>query len=484
MSLMSTAPASTPLPRIAIAAPASGHGKTTVATGIMAALQKRGRDVAGFKVGPDFIDPGYHGLATGKPGRNLDPFLTSEELIAPLLLHGARTPSAQDPDKFADIAVIEGVMGLFDGRIGSEGFASTAHVAALTRTPIVLVLDISHISRTAGALVHGLATYDPSIALSGVILNKSASARHHKEVRDAVEAAGVPVVGVLPRDGGIAAPSRHLGLVPVEERDEAADTIALLAERVADHIDLDAITAIAAKATPLQTPAWSPHDHVTAPATSTRPRVAVAGGRAFTFRYAETTELMRAAGLEPFIFDPTGDCALPDDVAGIYLGGGFPQVHAAQLSQTAVTDSLAHAVRRGVPTVAECAGYLYLSSTLDGHPMAGVLPAHAAMGPRLTLGYRQAIAPSDSLLAPAGSRVTGHEFHRTTTTVDLSHDAPAWLLDGQADGLSADPAGTGRPTVHASYLHTHWAGYPALAQAFANAAHEYAAMHVEVSRGA
>ncbi|GAB3306555.1 cobyrinate a,c-diamide synthase [Epidermidibacterium keratini] len=480
---MTAAPVSTPLPRVAIAAPASGHGKTTVATGIMAALHNRGCDVAGFKVGPDFIDPGYHGLATGKPGRNLDPFLTSEELIAPLLLHGASTPISGDPEKIADIAVIEGVMGLFDGRIGSEGFASTAHVARLTRTPIVLVLDISHISRTAGALVHGLATYDPTVALSGVILNKSASARHDKEVRSAVEAAGIPVVGVLPRDAGIAAPSRHLGLVPVEERDEAADTIALLAERVADHIDLDAIAAIAAKAAPLTTKAWSPHDHVT-PVSQANPRIAVAGGRAFTFRYAETTELMRAGGLEPFIFDPTGDEPLPDDVAGIYLGGGFPQVHAAALSQTAATDSLAHAVRRGVPTVAECAGYLYLSSTLDGHPMAGVLPAHAAMGPRLTLGYRQAIAPTDSFLAPAGSRVTGHEFHRTATTVDISRGGPAWLLDGQADGIVADPAARGRATVHASYLHTHWAGHPELAQAFANAAHEYAALHVEVPRGA
>ena len=527
----------TRLPRLVVAAPASGHGKTTIATGLMAALRREGLAVGGFKVGPDFIDPGYHSLATGRPGRNLDPFLTDESLIEPLLLHGAQ---AHGP---TDIAVIEGVMGLFDGRLGHDGFASTAHVATLTRSPIVLVLDVSHLSRTAAAIVHGLATFDPQVRLAGVILNKAASARHTREVRSALESTGLPVLGVLPRDAGIEAPSRHLGLVPVEERAEAAATIARMAERVADHLDLTAIVAIAHAAPDLTRMPWSPSAALAASRPSLpsslpsgargsdateregspgtrRPVVAVAGGRSFTFRYAETEELLRAAGLEPVLFDPTGDADLPPGTAGLYLGGGFPEVHATELTANRpLRQAIRAAVDQGMPTVAECAGLLYLCRSVDGHEMVGALPATAVMGPRLTLGYRTAVATVDSLLGPAGQRVTGHEFHRTTVTADLGpvalgrsttyesghstegaghatyesgHStggvvewplsytrdstarAPGWLLDGRPDGLSLDPAGTGRATVHASYLHVHWAGHPQLAARFADAVHEFA----------
>ena len=208
----------TPLPRVVIAAPASGQGKTTIAVGIMAALSRAGHAVAPAKVGPDYIDPGYHALATGRPGRNLDPWLTSEELIVPLLLHGARTP---DP---ADVAVIEGVMGLFDGRIGTGGFASTAHLATLTRSPVILVADISSAARTIAATLHGLRTFDPGVDVVGVILNKAGSVRHAHEVRSSVEAIGLPVLGVLPRDAGVSAPSRHLGLIPAAERTDASTT--------------------------------------------------------------------------------------------------------------------------------------------------------------------------------------------------------------------------------------------------------------------
>ena len=204
------------LPRLLVAAPASGHGKTTIATGVMAALAARGHVVSGHKVGPDYIDPGYHALATGRPGRNLDPHLTDPALIAPLLLHGARG---------ADLAVVEGVMGLFDGQIGGDGFASTAHVAALTRTPVVLVVDVSHASRSIGAVVHGMATFEPGVQIAGVILNKAGSARHATEVVSAIGRTGVPVLGILQRDQGVSAPSRHLGLVPAEERDEAASAL-------------------------------------------------------------------------------------------------------------------------------------------------------------------------------------------------------------------------------------------------------------------
>lgn len=469
----------TVLPRLVVSAPGSGHGKTTLATGLMAALRARGLGVAGFKVGPDFIDPGYHSLATGRPGRNLDPFLTSQTLVAPMLVHGA---TADGP---TDVAVIEGVMGLFDGRIGGDGYASTAHVASLTRTPIVLALDVSHMTRTAAAIVHGLATFEPGVRVAGVVLNKAASGRHIREVWSALDATGVPVLGVLPREAGIEAPSRHLGLVPAAERDEAVESISLLADRVAEHVDLDHVMSIARSAADLEVTPWDASTALGDAARpdavgsrSRRPVVAVAGGRAFTFRYAETDELLRAAGLEPVVFDPLSAPRLPAGTAGLYLGGGFPEVHAEGLSaNSSLREDIRRSVQAGLPTVAECAGMLYLSASVDGSEMVGVIPGVGSMGPRLALGYRTAVAPGDSVLGVPGTRVTGHEFHRTTISADdgRSATAAAWLLDGAPDGFALDPAGTGRATLHASYLHTHWAGHPHLAAHFADAVHAYAA---------
>jgi cobyrinic acid a,c-diamide synthase len=455
----------TALPRLVIAAPASGHGKTTVATGLMGALSATDLKVAGFKAGPDYIDPGYHTLATGRPGRNLDPYLCGEEQVAPLLLHGAQTPEP------ADVAIIEGVMGLFDGQIGAEGFASTAHVASLVRAPVIMVLDTSHMSRTAAAIVHGLNTFDPNIRLSGVIINKSGSDRHAAEIIAALHATDIEVLGVLPRDAGIEIPSRHLGLVPAAERVEAAEAVSQLARRISDHVALDSIMSIAQAAPALEAEPWSADQHVRPPSEA-RPVVAIAAGRAFSFRYAETDELLRAAGCEPVIFDPASDEQLPVGTAGLYLGGGFPEMHATELS---ANDALRHQIRAaiedGMPTVAECAGLLYLCRSLDGVPMVGAVKAAAIMTKRLTLSYRTVIADRDHLLARGGTQVTGHEFHRTT--VEPSHGpAAAWLLDGEPIGFSLDPADTGHETLHASYLHLHWAGYPELAQRFANAVHD------------
>ncbi|QGN58136.1 cobyrinate a,c-diamide synthase [Nostocoides sp. HKS02] len=447
------------LPRFVVAAAASGQGKTTVAVGIMAALSRRGLEVAPAKVGPDYIDPGYHALATGRPGRNLDPWLQGEDQLLPLLLNGFRTP------RLADLAVVEGVMGLFDGRLGTQGWASTAHVATVTSSPVVLVVDISSAARTVAATVHGLRTFDSAVRVAGVVLNKSGSPRHADEVRRSVEATGVPVLGVLPRDAGVSAPSRHLGLVPAAERPDAESALDRLAEQTARFVDLDALLEIASTAPDVQATPWSPPTRVDRP-----PRVvAVAGGRAFTFRYAETDELLRALGCEPVVFDPAVDTSLPTGTSGIYLGGGFPEVYAASLATNrALLAEVREAVAAGVPTVAECAGLLYLSQAVDGHALVGAVPAQAAMHPRLTLRYRTATTNHDSLLGPAGTTVRGHEFHRTR--LDPGHGpTPAWLLDGDPEGFSLAP--TGRPSVHASYLHTHWAGHPELAAHFAAAVH-------------
>jgi cobyrinic acid a,c-diamide synthase len=445
------------LPRIVVAAPASGHGKTTVATGIMAALRRRGHTVSGHKVGPDYIDPGYHALATDRPGRNLDPYLVGEERLVPLLLHGAHG---------ADVAVIEGVMGLYDGQLGGDGFASTAHVAAVTATPVVLVVDVSRASRSIAAVVHGMRTFDSSIRIVGVVLNKAGSPRHAREVLDALAATGLPVLGVLQRDDGIVVPSRHLGLVPAAERGGAAVELDRLAERIHTHLDLDQLLDLARAATDLDAQPWEATAQVT-PTGGPRPLVAMAGGRAFTFRYAETEELLRAAGCDTVTFDPLVDDDLPAGARALYLGGGFPEVYASQLSANLrLRKELLDAVSSGMPTIAECAGLLYLCRTLDGHPMIGALGADATMTPRLTLGYRAAIVATDQLTGAAGSRVHGHEFHRTITT-PVSGPKPAYIVDGRAEGF-------GSATLSASYLHLHWAGQPHLAERLAQAARAFA----------
>lgn len=439
------------LPRLVIAAPATGQGKTTVSTGLMAALSRAGHVVSGHKVGPDYIDPGYHALACGRPGRNLDPHLVGEERIVPLLRHGAAG---------ADVALVEGVMGLYDGRVGGHGFSSTAHVAALTRTPVVLVVDISRSSRSIGAVVHGMATWDDTVEVAGVILNKAGSPRHAAEVRDSI---ALPVLGVLPRDEEVAAPSRHLGLVPAAERELSAAALDRLAEQVATHVDLDAVLALARAAPDLTETPWDPGREI-APPTPGRPVVAMAGGRAFTFRYTETEELLRAAGCEVVTFDPMTDPALPPGTAGIYLGGGFPEVHASALSANAgLRRDLAAAIGDGVPTVAECAGLLYLCASLDSSPMVGAVAAGAAMTERLTLRYPTMTATTDTLLTRVGEEFTGHEFHRTHVD-PVAGEVPAWEVDGT-------PVGFAGPRLHASYLHTHWAGHPQLAQRFAAAVH-------------
>ncbi|MBW8767310.1 MAG: cobyrinate a,c-diamide synthase, partial [Geodermatophilales bacterium] len=277
------------VPRVVLAAPGSNAGKTSVATGLIAAYSARGLRVSPHKVGPDYIDPGYHGLAAGRPGRNLDPWLVGEERIAPLFLHGARS---------ADLAVVEGVMGLFDGATHPSvqpGFASTAHVAGLLRAPVVLVVDASAQARSVAALVHGFATFDPGVRLGGVILNRIGSDRHEAILREALGAAGVPVVGAIRRLEQLHTPSRHLGLVPAAERSaEAVATVRRLGEVVAAGVDLDAVLALARSAPPVDATPWDPTAEVTL--LPGRPRIAVAGGPAFTFAYAENAELLAAAG--------------------------------------------------------------------------------------------------------------------------------------------------------------------------------------------
>jgi len=444
------------IPRLVIAAPASGCGKTTVACGLMAALRARGLAVSGHKVGPDYIDPGYHALATGRPPRNLDPFLCGEDLITPLFLHGAAG---------AQVAVVEGVMGLFDGAdpavVPDPDFGSTAHVARLLGAPVVLVVDAARAGRSVAALVAGFAGFDPRTPVGGVILNRVASDRHERLLREALTETGLPVYGVIRRTEPIATPSRHLGLIPAAEREAAAgQAIDQMGALIAGSCDLDALLGLARRAPAVTGRPWEPP--ATPDATRPAPIVAVAGGPAFTFGYTEQTELLEAAGSRVAWFDPLRDEELPTGAAGLILGGGFPEMHAAALSANErLRGRVAALARRGAPVAAECAGLLYLARTLDERPMCGVLDVRATMTPKLTLGYRHAVAVTDSVLARAGDVVRGHEFHRTVT-VPARGDRPAWRFgSGELEGHV-----TGTGSGVASYLHTHWAGYPAAAARF------------------
>ncbi|MFG2608058.1 cobyrinate a,c-diamide synthase [Streptomyces sp. NPDC048514] len=441
------------VPRLVIAAPSSGSGKTTVATGLMAAFAARGLAVSPHKVGPDYIDPGYHALAAGRVGRNLDAYLCGPELVAPLFLHGARG---------CDLAVVEGVMGMYDGAAGEGELASTAQVAKLLRAPVVLVVDASSQSRSVAALVHGFASWDPLVRVAGVILNKVGSDRHEALLREALDSAGMPVLGVLRRAARVETPSRHLGLVPVaERRADALESVAEMAAQVSSGCDLAALEALARAAGPLPEGSlpWTPE---VSPARGRRPRVAVAGGAAFTFSYAEHTELLAAAGAEVVPFDPLRDEQLPEGTAGLVIGGGFPEVYAGELSANErLRKDVAGLALSGAPVAAECAGLLYLCRELDGRPMCGVLDATARMSERLTLGYRDAVAVGDSVLAPAGTRMRGHEFHRTVVEPGAGA-APAWGVLTPTRRVE----GFVQQNVHASYLHTHWASELGVARRF------------------
>ena len=453
------------IPRVVIAAPGSGHGKTSVATGLLGALRQRGLTVSPHKVGPDYIDPGYHTLAAGRPGRNLDPWLVGEDQIVPMFSHGATTPAP------AGIAVIEGVMGLFDGASGRGDFASTAHVARLLGAPIVLVVDAAGFSASAAALLHGFATFDPGTRLGGVIFNQVGSAGHERLLRDAAGAAGIPVLGAIRRLDQLALPSRHLGLIPAAELGgDAAAAVDALTATVASAVDLAAVLRLARTAAELPDTADRDIGAERSVVTAPRPRIAVAGGAAFTFGYAEHPELLAAAGAEVVTFDPLRDEKLPDDVHGLVIGGGFPEEHAADLSANAsLRAEVAALASAGAPVIAECAGLLYLARSLDGHPMCGVLEAEGTMTSRLTLGYRDAVAATSSPLGPAGTRAHGHEFHRTAVrSPDQAANAWHWTASG-----AAVTEGFVRGRVHASYLHTHWNGLPGAAASITAAARGY-----------
>jgi cobyrinic acid a,c-diamide synthase len=471
-------------PRLVVAGTHSGVGKTTIATGLMAALRKRGHRVASAKVGPDFIDPGYHSMATGRPGQNLDSWICGANAMAPLVAKAAMG---------ADLVVVEGVMGLFDGASWSPespprsdgagsgrpasmaagstrgGTASTAEMAALLQAPTILVVDASAMSTSVAALVHGFHTYDPDVPLSGVILNRVGSPHHELLLREAlgpIIEQGVPVLGALQRDDALTWRDRHLGLVPVVERPaEVAEAVDRLADAIARSVDLDAIVSVARSAPTM--PAGSigqlAETRRMVPAGESV-RIAVPGGRAFSFAYPDNVARLVEAGAEIVPFDPLVDPSLPDGATGLYAGGGFPEVYAEALSSNRpLLADVRRRIERGLVTWAECGGLLWLCRSLDGHGLCGAIEADGAMTGRLSLGYRRATTRSGTPVAAAGATLRGHEFHYST--VDPA--GSALELEGRTGTAIA---GYSSPTLVASYLHLHLGAEPAPAERFVSTA--------------
>lgn len=432
-------------PRLVVAGVASGVGKTTIAAGLMAAMRHAGLVVANAKVGPDFIDPGYHSLATGRPPRNLDPWLCGIDTIPSLAANAAAG---------ANLLMIEGVMGLFDG--SDDGTpSSTADVAAVLDAPVVLVVNASSMGGSIAAVVRGFRDHDPRIRIGGVICNRVGSPRHAQLLTDALASLGVDVLGCIPRDDSFTWRERHLGLVPVAEGSPNVTTsLHRLAETLRTHIDLEAIESLARSAPPIDAPNLPPCDPVG------RFRVAVAAGPAFGFTYWDNIEAMEAGGAEVVPFDPRHADRLPDAVDGLFAGGGLPEIYGAELAANRpLLDDVRRRVRGGLPTWAECGGMLWLADRLDGRAMVGAVPATASLGRRLQVGYRQATVTTESVVGPAGTTFRGHEFHYSTCEPPGAAVTLSSRYVSRSDGFAT-------PTLLATYVHHHAGGDPSLIRGF------------------
>jgi len=425
-----------------VAAPRSGAGKTTVTLGLLAALKRRGLAVQAAKAGPDYIDPAFHQAATGRKSVNLDSWAMRPSLLDALVVEAASR---------ADMLVIEGVMGLFDGIDAAAGrTGSTADLAARFVLPVLLVIDVSGQSQSAAALLRGFVTHDPEVKIGGVVLNRVGSERHRKFVADAIAASGIPVLGSVPRDEMIALPERHLGLVQAGEHGDLAERLDRLAAIAETHLDLDGILRLAVP----------PHLAEAKQATALPPpgsRIALAQDAAFTFVYPHVLDGWRRAGAEIVAFSPLADEPPPKDCDSCWLPGGYPELHAGRLAG-------AHKFRDGLarfaatrPVHGECGGYMVLGEVLEdadgiSHPMAGLL-GHATSFARrkLHLGYREATLLADSPIGRAGSRLRGHEFHYAALVATGNDEPLVELADGQGQTLGT--SGSRRGHVTGTFFH-------------------------------
>ncbi len=444
---------------IAIAGTHSGVGKTTITLSILAALRRWGMVVQPFKVGPDYIDPMFHTVVTGRTCRNLDPVITSSEYVKSCFAsHSAN----------ADGAAIEGVMGLFDGA-GSNEFGSTAHVVKLLgkSVSVILVIDCSRMSRSLAATIYGYHHFDADIKLAGVILNRVGSDRHREILLEAIAPLGIPVMGIIPREDGIKLSDRHLGLIPTEEIANFSETIDRLADLGKRCFDWEKLMPLIKNSQNL--PAISPQPL----RANVKVRIAVAHDRAFNFYYADNLDILENLGAELVDWSPLDDAQLPKQIHGLYFGGGFPEIFAAQLAenQGAIASVRQHT---HLPIYAECGGLMYLSEAIvdfagNQFAMVGAIPTQTVMADKLTLGYRCAQVLASDTWLPGDRPVWGHEFHRSHQTVDC--DRPLYQLKNYA-GQDLGTEGWGRKNLLASYLHLHWGNNPSIAIGLIAAARE------------
>lgn len=445
---------------VVIAGVRSGVGKTTIATGIMGALTRRGYRVQPFKAGPDYIDPSYHELACGAPSRNLDTWLLPHRAVVELF----QRASAQ-----GQISVVEGVMGVFDGHSSLSEEGSTAQLAKLLNAPVILVADAAKVARSVAAEVLGYQQFDSNLRIAGVILNGVGGPRHLEFCQPQIEATtGLPVLGYLPRREEFVQPERHLGLIPTVEGTVVQDWYNALIDQVEETIDLERIVQLASTARPPQVPS----EVYPAEPQPKRAVIAIARDKAFSFYYQDSLDLLESWGAELVSFSPLEDNCLPEGAGGIYIGGGFPEMFARELSENIpMQQSLQEAVRRGVPVYAECGGLMYLGqslSDLEGtqYPMTGILPVVSSMKERrLTLGYREVESLTDSPLLRLGQRVRGHEFHWSVLEQLPNPEQSVYRVIDQDNRPEGFQAGS----VWASYIHIHLGSDPALAPRFVDA---------------
>jgi cobyrinic acid a,c-diamide synthase len=444
------------IPALCIAGLASSVGKTTVTLALAAAFRRRGLRVRCAKVGPDFIDPGFHEAVTGAPSRTLDGWMLDPAVLAATFARAGHE---------ADLVLVEGVMGLFDGLDGASETASTAEVARRLGLPVVLVVDAAAQVRSAAAVVLGAERLDPRLDVTGVVLNRVGGDRHAGWLRDALAAhCRARVLGTLPWRETLGLPERHLGLVTARERGVSPALVDALADLAERAIDLDAVRALARSAVASAAPPVAP---------SPRVRVALALDDAFQFYYPANLEALREEGAELVPWSPLEDSILPD-ADGLYLGGGYPELHAPRLAANGAARAAVRAFAlAGRPVYAECGGLMYLAERLDdpdgrAHAMAGVLPVHVRMAPRrLTLGYREVRLERDGLLGPAGARLRGHEFHAS----HLDATPPVDTLYRVSDPTGGEPWADGYRVggTLASYVHLHFGSRPGTAGAFVSA---------------
>jgi len=451
------------LARVIVAGLAGDTGKSLVSLGLARALRDLGRRVAAFKKGPDFIDASWMGAAAGNPARNLDTFVMPESAVL------ASVASASEE---ADVAVVEGNRGLFDG-MDAEGSHSTAQLGKLIGAPVVLVVDVTKSTRTVAALVLGCRAMDPDLHLAGVVLNRVGTARQEKVIRDAVAGAtGLPVLGAIPRLPDQHLPSRHLGLVPTAEHPRVEEAIGIVARAVAEHVDLDAVLDIAASAPLLE--ATGPLFPAATDSDAPRVRIGVLRDEAFSFYYPENLAAIEAAGGEVVPLSPLADEGIAP-IDALYAGGGFPEVHAEGLAANrAFREALAERIADGLPVWAECGGLMYLGRELrqgdSGHPMVGALPIRVVQTPRPQgHGYVHGCVDRDNPFLARGTELRGHEFHYSRLLDNGDKLATVVSLDrGVGVGKGRDGLQVGN--VVASYTHLHALGAPSWAPSLVEAA--------------